>query len=105
MPKEVKPPSLLERLDIEHRASKVKLDAKQTKALVDSFRNAQKARIAAESAAQQATDAESKTVADIIRAFGKGRCRIGGVTYIPMSRGERAYLRKESDPGDVQDFG
>jgi hypothetical protein len=79
-------------------------DAKTNGALVKAWQAASAKRDAAEKAYREATKAESDAVAAIIRANGKGRIGIAGVTYIPMSRGDTAYLRREGG-GEVRTIG
>jgi hypothetical protein len=71
--------------------------------LAKAWQTARKARDAAEAAFRAAVRAESDTVANIIRAKGKGRFNMNGTNYMPMSRGETCYLRGEGEP--AQAFG
>lgn len=79
-------------------------DGKTTKALVDGWKKAAQAKEKAEEAFTAASKAESETVKALILALGKGRLKIAGEVYIPMSRGETFYLRQEGG-GEVRDLG
>lgn len=79
-------------------------DGKVNKGLVDAWRKASDARDKAEAVFKAAAKSESDAVAALIRANGKGRVSIGGDVYIPMSRGDTAYLRKEGG-GEVRSIG
>lgn len=75
-----------------------------TKGLVKAYKEAQKARDAAEDAFLAAKHKESQAVQAIILACGKGRVKIGGRVLIPMSKGDSVYFRSEGG-GEVRDLG
>ncbi len=64
--------------------------------LVKAYKDASKARDAAEEAFEAAKRAESAAVKAIVLNRGKGRVEIGGRTLTPMSKGESVYFRPES---------
>ena len=70
-------------------------NAKEAQTLVKAWEAASVARDKAEKVFTDAQKAESQACAAIVRARGKGRIKIGDATYIPMSRGETCYFRKE----------
>ena len=72
--------------------------------LIKAWKEASKKRDAAEEAFNAAKHEESQTVQAIILAVGKGRLRIGGKNFIPMSKGKSVWLRNES-LGEVKDLG
>jgi oligoendopeptidase F len=74
------------------------------KALVKTYKEAQKARDAAEEAFNAAKHKESQAVQAIILNCGKGRVKIGGKVLIPMSKGDSVYFRSEGG-GEVRDLG
>jgi hypothetical protein len=80
-----------------------KMSKADKKAFVTAYKAAAAAKAKAEQALEEAQTAVSDLVGGMIRAAGKGRLRIDGEVYIPMSRGETCYLRAEGG-GEVEDF-
>lgn len=105
---ETKAPTLLDTLHAEYTAKGGK-EGKARKPLAPmppmmaTWKKAKAARDKAEEAFVAASKAESDAVAAIIRNVGKGRLTIDGASYIPMARGETAYLRREGG-GDSLDL-
>lgn len=88
-------PSRLDTLDAAFKAGGGK-PSKDAKVLVKAWQTASAAKDAAEAALANAARAQSDAAAALIRGCcGKGRVTIGGVTYVPMSRGETVFLRRE----------
>lgn len=73
------------------------------KAFVTSYKALAAEKDKAEKALEKAQAAVSDLVSANIRAAGKGRLRIDGEVYIPMSRGDTCYLRAEGG-GEVEDY-
>jgi hypothetical protein len=90
--------SVLDKLDKDFNANfKGKTSPKRVKELVAAYQAATAARTKAEKAAEEAAVAESNSVRALIReACGKNKVMIGGKPFLPMSRGERVFFRKES---------
>jgi hypothetical protein len=80
-----------------------KMNKSDKKAFVTEYKKLAAAKAAAEEALETAQSAVSDLVAGMIRGAGKGRLRIDGEVFVPMSRGETCYLRAEGG-GDVEDF-
>ena len=53
-------------------------------------------------AALEAFDAKAnQTAIDMVRCYGAKHVTVGGVRYVPTSRGERVYYKKMSDQTDT----
>jgi hypothetical protein len=103
--KDTKAPALLSLLHEQwEKGGKKKPSTKEEDALLKAWKDAGKVRDAAEAAFRASVKAESDACAAIVKARGKGRLRIAGVTYVPMSRGETVYFRTEGG-GEVESFG
>jgi hypothetical protein len=100
---EVKSP-LLSKLHSEFLARTKPVEKKDAELIVANWKKASLARERAEAAFVAAQKAESDAVAAIVRARGKGRVKIDGKDYVPMSRGNTAYLRREGSD-EVPTFG
>lgn len=81
-----------------------KPDKKTNRELITKWEQAERNRKATEKAFQEAALAETEAVKAIVRANGKGRMRINGRTFIPMSRGKTVFFREEG-VGEVRDIG
>lgn len=92
--------SLLNRLDEESK-KRTKPDAKEGKALRTAWEAATATRERAQAALDKAEAGQSEAAAALIRAYGKGRLKFDDTVYIPMSRGEKAFLRREGALGEV----
>jgi hypothetical protein len=103
--KKEKKPSLSELLHREWlEAGSRPLTKGDAKALIREWKGTHSAKAEAEASLAKAIAAESAVVARLIRGRGKGRLRIDGEVYVPMSRGETTYLRREGG-GEVEDMG
>jgi len=82
-----------------------KPDGKTAKTLVTAWQKAHAAKTAAEAALNAAIAEEVKATSALILARGKGRIKFpDGSQYIPMSKGDTVYLRREGGV-DVETFG
>jgi len=102
---ETKGPNMVQQLHEQWEKNGGKQPAEAiVKALVKTYKEAQKARDAAEDAFTAAKHKESQAVQAIILNCGKGRVKIAGKVLIPMSKGDSVYFRSEGG-GEVRDLG
>ena len=101
---ETKGPTLLDRLCEQFRRSGGKPPGKQEqKRLLEQWKAARKTREQADAALVRAKEAESAAAASIIsQCSGKSRITVDGVTWVPMSRGETAFFRREGSAGTIE---
>lgn len=104
MAKEEKTPSRKATLHAQWiEAGKPAISKADVKAFTASYRKARAAKEEASKALEAAQAEESNLVATLILKRGAGRLRLDGEVYVPQSRGQTCYLRKESS-GEVEDF-
>lgn len=72
----------------------VKVDPKQAKALLDTFRKGLAARDKAEKALEEATAAMAKNAEEMIAMFGDKKVAIDERTFFPSSRGDTVFYRE-----------
>lgn len=90
-----KAPSALEKLLAECKGKKVNESDK--KKITNDFVKAQGERAKLQ-AALDAFDAKADdTAANMVRCYGSAAVTVGGVRYIPTSRGERVYYKRMTD--------
>lgn len=91
-----KGPTKLERLHDEWKRNGSKDPTKaQGKELLARWKGTQAAKARAEEAVEAAHKADSEAAEAIVKAYGaKRNLTIDGVPHVPMSRGERVYLRR-----------
>jgi hypothetical protein len=92
---EPKAPTLLDMLDKEY-ASKGKADPKAVKAALTDWEQKRAAKVAASEALEKAMTAESDASAALIRLVGRKQFNYKNTVYIPMSKGNRAWIRPQS---------
>ncbi len=80
-----------------------KMNKSDKKAFVTAYKGLAAEKVKAEEVLEKAQGAVSELVGQMIQKAGKGRLRIDGEVYIPMSRGTTCYLRAEGG-GEVEDF-
>lgn len=100
---ETKAPSRLTELEVQYDAMKVKPDAKAQKSAVTVWKNAKLKRATAEQSYESSKVDEAAAVEALILTVGKGRVKIDGTVYVPMSREKTVYLRKEG-AGEVHEL-
>lgn len=99
-----KEPSYIDRLDKEFQAKGGKTDPKTVKSALSNWETARAAKVAAQEALDKAMQAESDASVAVIRLVGKKQFRYKGSDYIPMSKGERVWIRPQTS-GEVRELG
>jgi len=100
-PSESKKPSALAVLLADLAKSKTKVNESDKKAVTAAFKAAMGERAKLQ-AALDAFDAKADdTAVKMVRCYGAAHVMVGGVRYVPTSRGERIYYKKMSDQPDV----
>lgn len=97
----VKPKSALAILLEEMSAGKHKTNATDKKAATENFKKAMGERAKLQ-AALDAFDAKAdETSVLMVKCFGNTHVMVGGVRYVPTSRGARVYYKRMTDQPDV----
>jgi len=81
--------------------SKAKINETDKKAITAAFKTSMGERAKLQ-AALDAFDAKSdETAIKMVRCYGATHVMIGGIRYVPTSRGERIYYKRMGDQSDV----
>jgi adenosylmethionine-8-amino-7-oxononanoate aminotransferase len=91
-----KPKSALQTL-VESLKDAKKPSASDIKAVTNSFIKAMGEREKLQKALDDFDAKANKTAEDMVRCFGAEPVRLGGMKYVPTSRGSRIYYKKMSD--------
>jgi hypothetical protein len=94
-----KEPSALAKLLEETKGKKV--NETDRKAITNAFVKSMGERAKLEAALKAFDEKANQNAIDMVRCYGTKHVTVGGVRYVPTSRGERVYYKKMSDQLDT----
>ena len=78
-----------------------KVNESDKKSVTADFKKAMGERAKLQAALDAFDEKADETAVKMVRCYGAAHVMVGGVRYVPTSRGERIYYKKMSDQPDV----